>query len=441
MATKSKRDRKANRKYIKKCKKKEGDLIAQNAFQKRKKYSNNFSKNLELAKKGELETSAYLLDIKFGLLLYSIIQDRNFIMNEKKYFQFFNDLSKKKCDKLFEDREYVKKLLNVARLNDLFIRDIKTWKRSSRNIHKQFSDIVRHLFCKYDVPKFMDEAWKCEKIDSTLKEIPIKIQWFLDIGNGKNIRKSEGLPVVFTKKMAHLFLNAPPKYTINEAIRYAQIKAIGGDDRLVNAINETHMSRNFDNDSFWVSVIEFFVKNPMIDPSRIWPIIDYIKHQKFEPTRDFIDGVWVELNPENPDFSMKGRNPNRILQQTEEWHNRLNKEPKKKEYYSWKGLPILNYNDNKKYEIVQLLNVNSLSKEGSAMNHCVSSYVRSCNTGRCGIFSLRQIVDKVNIKRLVTIEVLKNGKIVQVRGKNNRTAELSEKNVIKKWAIKEGLIY
>lgn len=47
-------------------------------------------------------------------------------------------------------------LIKVANYALDWIRPIKDWEPKSHNRRRQFSSLVRHLFCKYDVPLFMD---------------------------------------------------------------------------------------------------------------------------------------------------------------------------------------------------------------------------------------------------------------------------------------------
>jgi hypothetical protein len=463
MASKSKRERRAERKQNKKTREEHNSLVASIAFSKSKDKSDDIIKNLKKISKGQYLYSDFS-GMKNSTLLIELARLNH---DENEICNVFSELIQKKCDKMLEDENVFKKLISVSKLKDYYIRDIKSWKRKTYNPERQFSSLVRHLFCKYEVPEFMNEAWegsvvlnKNEKYNllGGKKFTPVishRIQWFLDIGNGNNIRNSKDLPISFTKKMAHLFLKAPSNFTINEAIRYAEIKSKGGDNRTVEIINETFLSRDFNNNDFWSTIIDFFIQNPMIDSARIAPILDYIKFQKFDYRREFVDGRWIELPPENPNFSIKGRNPNNILEQTEEWHermnairrvNQLNSYSRRATPSNWKGLAYLNFkhvegtNNKTTYEIVQLLKYEELLNEGRAMNHCVASYAHSCYAGRCAIFSLRKFQNH-NLERMVTIEVLNDGRIVQVRGKNNRRSEQQEDKIILRWATKEGLKY
>jgi hypothetical protein len=298
------------------------------------------------------------------------------------------------------------------------------------------------------MPKFLNNCWfENNNIDYNVKV-------FLHVTSGLSLRKFSELPFDLTKKMAHEFMCSPDDYNFNEAFIWAIVKSFGGDERMVQIINGTDLLSKINSKTtskaekeFWITIIEFFSKNSMIAPEKIAPIIDYINHIKFEKERVWENGILKLNEPENPNFTIKGKNIERLVEKTEEWHNKLNKENKIKSYLpkSWKGYDIENFqleegkeSNRRVYHIYQLLTQIELSQEGKAMNHCVSSYAKSCANGNCSIWSLRYNDSVSNTHRMVTIE-LKGESIVQIRGKYNRKAEDKEMYIIQKWATKEGL--
>ena len=61
----------------------------------------------------------------------------------------------------------------------------------------------------------------------------------------------------------------------------------------------------------------------MLDPDEVGPIVDYIHNQKYVPREETVDGEVVQLPPEQPNFSIKGRSMVKLLQQVEMWHRQL----------------------------------------------------------------------------------------------------------------------
>ena len=343
---------------------------------------------------------------------------------------------------LLKEHTHVQGIAALANHHESWIRPLKAWKVRKHNRDRQFSALARHLLAAYEVPLFMDSVW--------LSGNATHQKWFKHIGIGQNIRTAPDIPIPLTKKMAHHFLRAPKHYTVEEALRWGQVHALGGDRYLVDALRQTRLTRTFSNDDFWINVIRFFIANPMLDVSHVHPIIDYIWHQRYENRRVFIErGVAREIGPAQPNFSMRGRTPETLLRQVEEWHGQLGREVKGGEL-EWmaSGIGEFHYLEGseklrnmKFWSIRELLNSDELIDESRAMQHCVRTYARSCHTGRSSIWTM-EIEDENECRKVLTIEVAPGpgAKVIrQVRGKRNRLATPKEKTLLEKWAAQEGL--
>lgn len=341
---------------------------------------------------------------------------------------------------LFEDKTYIRAIHAISKYADRWIRPIDTWCVKRHNRNRQFADLLRHLFAAYDIPLFMDSVW--------LTDNSTHHKWYIHIGSGQNIRSAPDLPVTLTKKMAHHFLSAPKHYTVEEAIRLGQVHALGGDKRLMEALRGTSLISDFKNDEFWLSVIRFFIANPMLDINQVHPILDFIWNQKFENQQVFGErGIVEEIDPPQPNFTMKGRTAKTLLHQMNDWHRQLGKETREGEY-QWKRSEIgelyltkgkKKHKDLKIWKIRELLSTHELRYESSKLNHCVSSYGKSCFAGKTSIWTL-EFEEQDELNKLLTIEVSLPDKVIrQVRGNRNRLPTLSEKNVLTQWATKENL--
>lgn len=283
--------------------------------------------------------------------------------------------------------------------------------------------LIRHLVCQYDVPPFMDAVWLQ---GSSVREYQ---DWFLHVGNGGNIRKA-ATPVQLTKRMAHLFLQAPDGSTVEEALRWGQILSLGGDVSLVEAINATVLGRSFEEESFWSKVIHFFVNNPMLDPDQVGSIVDYIRHRKFEPEETALPGGERRVGPPpQPNFSVKGRSVNKLLREVEAWHRRLAREtrlPDRKWAASTQIQPFEHEererpeDESTRWTITELLSSKELKDEGNAMSHCVASYSGNCKGGKVSVWSMQVAETGATPRRVMTVSV-HNGsrRINQARGKHN----------------------
>lgn len=381
---------------------------------------------------------------------FGIANRMNSMISEKKtrqrkaFYELLLVLAKKRADRMFIDEHLVRTLFYISAYMERAVRDIQNWKMPCHNPYRSLGHLIRYLFAEYETPTFMDNAF--------YEGNHTHIIWYLQLGLGRSLRKYTEMPIPLSAKGMHLFLNAPPKYKINEAMRYSQVLSMGGDEKLVAHLLGTFLAEPSQNEAFWETVIRFFVQNPMLDPVHIAPIIDCIRHKKFAP-----------VNPEMPNFEMKGRSVAALLRLVEDWHNQLNWAQKgrigKKDEIFWtkfniadfvhyegkivEGMKTFNGEavSDKMYRITQLMSANELLAEGQAMSHCVASYSQSCKAGNTSIWSFT-LMTKENLvqeKRLLTIELSKSKVIVQVRGKYNARANENEMLIIRKWAAKEGL--
>jgi len=341
---------------------------------------------------------------------------------------------------LLKEATYIQAISALANHHESWIRPLTKWKVRKHNRDRQFSELVRHLLAAYEIPLFMDSVWFNGNVTHQ--------NWFKHIGTGQNIRTAPDIPIPLTKKMAHHFLRAPKHYTVEEALRWGQVYALGGDRYLVDALRQTRLARTFNNDDFWLNVIRFFIANPMLDVSHVQPIIDYIWHQRYENRRVFVErGVAREIGPAQPNFSMRGRTPETLLRQVEAWHGELGRESKSREL-EWMSSQIGEFHSlegNKQgrnmkfWSIRELLSSDELIDEGRALQHCVQTYARSCHTGRSSIWSM-EIEDENGCRKILTIEVTPREKIIrQVRGRRNRLPTPREKELLRRWAVQEGL--
>jgi hypothetical protein len=60
-------------------------------------------------------------------------------------------------------------------------------------------------------------------------------RWYKHLGLGHSIRTA-GLPLRLTKAMAHQFTQAPHHYTAIAAVRWAQVRDLGGCEALARAV-------------------------------------------------------------------------------------------------------------------------------------------------------------------------------------------------------------
>lgn len=356
-----------------------------------------------------------------------------------------------------EGNTHIEGLLALARRHEQWIRPVEEWKRKSHNAHRQFQELARHLLAKYAVAGFMDSAW----FQGAAPEATQRQDWFIHVGSGKNIRTAENLPIELTKRMAHLLMQAPSHYTIDQALRWTQVVGMGGSEELAEAVLRSRLGTSFAREEFWVGVVKFLVYNPLLDPEYVEPIVEYIHHQKFTPQEVRAPDGSVRLgDPPHPGFSMRGRHMEPLLELVDEWRGEREKE-ERLAVHSWDpcGVAGLTYEDASphgdgivRWTVRELTTGKELTAEGKAMSHCVSSYLQSCRQGKVSIWSVG-VEDEDGKRRSILTACLKNDirTVNQARGRHNAlplgghrsayySALLRESyHILRVWANRENL--
>lgn len=333
---------------------------------------------------------------------------------------------------------YIDAIVRMNSRRDQWIRPLASWRVKSHNMRRQFSSLLRHLFARYPIPLFMDSAWfRGESGSHQMRD------WFIHIGSGENIRTAQ-TPIPLTKRMAHHFSEAPDDYTIENALRWGQVHAMGGDRRLTEAILGTRIGDSFENESFWVTVIRFLIDNPLLDRRHVGPVVDFLAYQKYEIQEVLVGpGIVEQQEPPHPNLTMRGRNPGSLLRQVERWHTQLGRsEPAAELFFKRSGIGDFDFKKERgkkqRWKIRELLSGHQLVSEGKSMHHCVATYANSCARGHCSIWAMELHTSEGKEKRQ-TVEVNRHGVIVESRGKLNRLPTIKEYNILKRWADQEGL--
>ena len=161
-----------------------------------------------------------------------------------------------------------------------WVRPPDVWEPPDGDAAEQFGSLARHLFAAYEVPRFMDAAWRVGLTPEGVRQQG----WYKQIGLGQNIRFAADLPVPLTKRMAHFLAQAPDNLDIPSAFRWAQVRGLGGDDRLARSVVASRIGTHFDRDEVWLTVVRWLIDHPDLAPGHHGPVIDYLYDQRFVPS-------------------------------------------------------------------------------------------------------------------------------------------------------------
>lgn len=321
-----------------------------------------------------------------------------------------------------------------------WIRPIENWQPESHNTRRQFSALARYLFAEWPLPAFMDSVWFRGAFEKAIEHQ----LWFIWLGVGGSLRWLD-LPLPYTKRMSHFFMQAPSDFTVEAALRWGQVLGSGGDSRLARAIIGTRLGTTFEHEGFWMEVVHFFVNNPRLDHAHIGPIIDFIHHQKFVPQEVAVaPGVIEQRESFCPDFSLKGRTPASLLKLVRDWHGSLSRA--KQPHAQWCGSGIAGFHlieesggNRRVWTITELLDSQAMVAEGRLMQHCVATYVSSCLHGKSSIWAM-EVETHGERRKVLTVEVDPERKLIcQARGKRNELPTERDRDILRRWASQAGL--
>jgi hypothetical protein len=334
-------------------------------------------------------------------------------------------------------------LLALALYHGDWLRPVEAWRPLQQNAWPQFASLAQHLLARYPVPPFMTSAW----LDLPRGEKLPQHDWYRHLGRGENIRTAR-LPLRLTRAMAHLFTQAPHHYSAVAALRWAQVRGLGGSPALARTVVGTRLGKVLENEEFWESLLHFLINHPSLDLAQVGPVVDFLQHQRFEWKEGVsAHGVFGKRPPPRPDYTMKGRTVASILRQVEEWHKELGRDTNQPSI-TWIHAPFHDFRlvqgeealgNMRVWTITEILTSRELFLEGQAMRHCVATYKDRCVRRQVSIWSM-QVETQRGRLRVLTIEVdILKRTVCQARGKCNRLPSVSERAIVERWAEVEGL--
>ena len=175
-------------------------------------------------------------------------------------------------------------------------------------------------------------------------------------------------------------------------------------------------------------------------------MIDYLHAIRHERVRvETIHGM-VEMDPPQPEFSLKGRTVQSVLRLMQMWHKSLGAGGPGCSWMRSPFEPLLleeprgdDSEAPKRWQMLELTDTAQLRREGATLHHCVASYAYSCQRGTSSIWSLR-LWRGETFRPVLTVEVdPKRRAVVQARGQLNRNASGKSLQLLRDWASRERL--
>jgi hypothetical protein len=333
------------------------------------------------------------------------------------------------------------------------VRDTWAWKPQlkTRDAARLRLAAARFLFARYPVAEHLEQIWiDCRGLGAD--EIVLRKRWYVVAAGGGSLHRA-GAGGWLSRKEVHAFLNPPGSLGFEEAIWQAIARSYSDDAGIALRIARSGIAQTPRAElGFWREVARFFCA-----------------HRTAAEEMDDIRDYLADCYRRNPEFSLKGRSLTSLGRQMREWHRDLaaierieavrrraetarnhvrgptpGPEPSSD---SWPGAAIADWSwssssevrsKREEYVVAQLRTAADLVAETRAMHHCVASYAAKCIAGHASIWSLRRRAAG-NTERLLTMELDRQYRAIQVRGFANRMPHAEERKILERWAKARGI--
>jgi hypothetical protein len=313
----------------------------------------------------------------------------------------------------------------------------------SRLEERRFVDLVRFTFARFRVARHLEELWLSPVEDDFVDRIalpnrqamqrvglPDLRRWYLVAAQGGSLYRQEARAWL-SKQETHHFLTAPPELTSTKhAFWYAVARAQADDIDIALKVARCKVASYSIASTWWKEVARFFARHPLA----------------IREMDDLVDFL-LAAKQDDPAFTLKGRTPDTLKRRMEDWHHILRRNQAICGG-AWTGspLPDIDYQVGKDdrraiWRVRQIKTGNELFREGERMHHCVGSYKSECMRGDVSIWSITCEFPIGRVNRGVTVEVTREGRIVQCRGFANRLPHANEAMTVRRWAREHALAW
>jgi hypothetical protein len=334
------------------------------------------------------------------------------------------------------------------------LRDAGDWKPQlkTRDAARLRLAAARYFFARYPVAEHLEQIWiDCAGLGTD--EIVLRKRWYIVAAGGGSLYRA-GADAWLSRKEVHAFLNPPGSVGFEAAIVQAIARTYTDDLGLALRIAHSRIARTpRAQHRFWREVVRFFCAHPTT----------------VEEMDDLSDYLAARYRRDRT-FSLKGRSLASLGRLMREWHRdleaiaRIEAARRRAEAArnrgrgptpgpeassrSWPGAAITDWSwspsskahaKRDEYVVTELRSAADLVAETRAMRHCVASYATKCIAGHASIWSLRRRVAG-DTQPLLTIEVDRQGRAIQVRGFANRAPHAEECKVLARWAKARGIV-
>jgi hypothetical protein len=324
------------------------------------------------------------------------------------------------------------------------IRDGALWrpKLKTRDPARLRLAAARHLYARYPVGGHLEAIWMSDEgVDAA--EQRLRRRWYATAARGDSLYKA-GASEWLSRKEVHVFLNAPDGLDFEQAFWFAIARGMAGEAAAFRVARSKIALTPRSQIGFWRDIARLFATQAA----------------RTDEIDDLADYLAAKIRADAA-YSLKGRTLASLRRASDEWHRdvaavaRIEAMQRRQTAFAsqapagrWAGASLPDWSwkppgeeakaRREEYAMVQLTTASDLVAESRAMHHCVWTYAEKCMGGSASIWSLRLKSGK-SVSRLLTVELDRRHRAVQVRGFRNRIATADENRVLDRWARAVGV--
>ncbi len=342
----------------------------------------------------------------------------------------------------------VEGLLRMVTACQWWIRRPEEWAADpAAPVEEQWQSLVRHMFCRHDVPPAFRQAWLRPG-----RPAAWECEIFCHLAQGGSLRRLPGIPTL-RKSAAALLWDASCPVEGLAAVRFAQLRALRCTREVIGAFMHSRAALDFSNDGLWIPLCEKMRDCAALDVRAVPLVLDGMRHlaattgsararELLKLPMDHLTRHWratwrqwehAVFGKDSP-VPLDGARRARIVHLLS---------------YRWQPmrgiLPWVGVSGSRRHpvrwKITELTELWELIREGAAMRHCVATYGRDCRDGASAIFRLSCERNGVPVPEdACTVEVdPRRRRIVQVKGRWNARPGAGAVAALCEWAALHGL--
>ncbi len=327
-------------------------------------------------------------------------------------------------------------------------RPIETWNApKSKNELTLFNSVYQHLFVQYTINKPTSRhisPYYLLSPETRFTRIMLKII------EGKGLHQFDLECIKLNSKANYLFMTAPDRLSLFEAIWWAKIRQLGGSEQLAYIIIGQLEPTAWRHWKGWMEDFIHFCKKWKITTNKFLKgILNFTAYQNsfreyYIEEKDYS----IYVPPIYPDYRLKGRTPASVQRHLKEWEEQIELIKSADCKHEFPAISVKEFNfqyQQQNFKIVHLKSYHQLIEEGRKMKHCVASYGRACLRGESSIWSLRQVITAKQFKRIATIELCKDESdtcfVEEFQSKCNTTPSKLAKTIVQQWSEQNNIRY